>query len=205
MKIKNKTSAASLNIPEDLQVYNFSENTPAICSKPKLFLKVINAFANQYQNFGQSLTDAIEMKDNEQIEGLVHSVKGSGGNIGLQLIYDKAYSIEQNYSKTGAIDSEALNSLASWIVKSLKDIEMLVLSNQDHGQIKSKNARGFSEVTKSIYELLDNSEYISQELIDEFTASAKAAEKVGESQKIIEALDSFEYELALSLLNRDFD
>lgn len=199
-KKKSKASNVSLSVPEDLQAYDFSKSTPVICSKPKLFLKVINAFAKQYQTFEQSLTDALERKDKEQIKGLVHSVKGSGGNIGLQIIYDQAYSIEQSYSLTGAYDKVALNTLAEWVLKSLKDIEKLVLSNQDHDQIKTKNARDFSEVSKSIHDLLYKSEYISQELIDEFTASAKVAEKVSESQKIIEALDSFEYDQALAHL-----
>ncbi|MCW9000138.1 MAG: response regulator [Kangiellaceae bacterium] len=206
-KSTNTRTPQKLNgliFPDETQLFDFKDKKPSILAYPEIYLKAIQAFAKQYRNFNSQLNAALKSENKQVVKQLVHAVKGSAGNLGIRKLFSLCTSIEQDIVDNQDVGRNQLKELQGVMELAIDEIESIRQLNQQEIQASdpSEPSESFESLRSKIYQLLEHSQYIPQDLLSDFIESTKNTNRLDLGHKIVEALDSFEYEKAIEILDQ---
>ncbi len=155
-------------------------------------------FADKYHDFDQVIKN-LEINSQEFLR-YIHTLKGVGGNLGMNDIYRLCYEFEH-------IENERY-SILEHISETLKYIVSTI--NITIGKKDQNNDILFShdEITKNIDQLkedLKNNNYISNELLDIVIAQVKQIGGNEVAKLLNHAISKFDYENAIEILSMNWN
>ncbi|TQV73170.1 PAS domain S-box protein [Aliikangiella marina] len=193
-----KPSLDKLTLPEQLVTIDFAKKKPSIANLPKAYLRALSVFVSQLDGAIVELQEAIESSDIDFIKRVAHSQKGTCGSLGMDTVYEIALAIESDIANTGKVNPEKLEKLKTLLGYAKKDANAILKSNDS--LLSVEKGRDFNLVKQEIVALLSNSELIPVELIAEFKASGKDHFDNATLKKLVEQLETFDYDQVLETL-----
>lgn len=85
---------ADLVLPNQLDVLSIESNPVSIFKTRAQFLKVLQAFCRQYEEFTDDVMSAFDDEDLLTLEKLFHKMKGSSVSVGFQSLYQRSSELE---------------------------------------------------------------------------------------------------------------
>ena len=195
---QDESSLLNINLPSTQSSFDFVKKPPTIVKQPKVFLAALSAYKTHYRNFSQQITNSIKSNNFAQSKALLHTLKGSSANLGMHLLYDSVSAVEQSLNIGSACDSVKLNDLLALLALSLKDAGAFLDCNEQYRKVVA--TRSYNSVRAELLDLLTQSKLISQPLICEYRSCALLHESSEKVESVTQALESFEYERAIKLL-----
>ncbi len=184
-------------LPESLPGINIDEGLQRLNGNQEKYIKILKGFAADTRNILADLT-----------ETNIHKIKGAAGNIGALKAMELAWLIERELL-AGNNPSAALQELEHELSQVLSSIE--ILEKEYQGQALRATKYGTAahdykqdEIRKQIKqlkEMLENNLFIEEKIVKELEKLLSADTNLLEiCQQLKEAVDSFEYEKAIYLL-----
>jgi len=189
---------APLKIPLRLNTIDFTNKKPDIADSPTIYLKALSLYVKQTQSFSKKLGALVQDNKYEQALSLIHSIKGTSGNLGMYSVYELATILEKDMHEKSNVEPQLVNSFCDLIQLSMEDAEALIEANIKDEQAMS--SRDYAEVKRDLVKRLEKNELVPGSLVLEFKSCASKMGISTLTQPIVEAIDSFDYDIALSIL-----
>tara|TARA_Y100001968_G_scaffold333920_1_gene401106 strand:- start:1080 stop:4382 length:3303 start_codon:yes stop_codon:yes gene_type:complete len=168
-------------------------------SKHKL-VKEISRFCEDISRARNTFVSLSEQQDFVELKALVHRFKGVAGNLGLIKIMHACKAIEQNcYDEVGPADSVAV------LYSLVPAVESALATEQDNTLQQSAvvNPQELKEILERIAHSVKNNRVEETEL--ESLSSYQNSRLANEIQSILDAIEDFEFEQAITLLSALID
>ena len=187
-----------LALPTSLN--SVSANVPApLTDQPALYLRSLASFISQYSgakqmyvNTGRSLPDSVEF------DAFIHSLKGSSGNLGFTHFHALLKTVETTLH-AGTLQQPDIEGVFDELDTVLNDAKSILQANEP--AISQAPARPLTDVKSELLPLLENNEWIPEDLVSEL--NRMAAQTDGKTLRaVVDCITSFEYEEALQMLSR---
>lgn len=188
---------------EELAIWNKEEALERLSNNEGLLKKVVQAFLVDAPKILDALKDAVETQDTDNVRLQAHSIKGSAGNVGAQLLQHIAKTVEFA-AKEG--DSEgyraAMSTLESVMMETLESLKPFYGSEED--KTKKKTKKMSQEEMLSEIERLKNDieagKFIETDTIVlfEIETDDETSQKL---DALKEAIDAFDTMKALTEIN----
>ncbi len=191
-------AADTLILPDDLTTMDWQTHRPSLSSQPALYVKTLNVYIAQYGAIESDLVCPTNRNESDKLQSLLHTIKGSSGNMGFVKLFTLSKETESKV-KEGNVSQEDLDAFASMLASSIKDAKSIVLANTQ--TIQTKTSTGNEEVLNEIRQHLERSEIVPTELIDALEGLSEDVCAPTVKQGLLDALDVFDYELALQVLD----
>lgn len=192
IEVKNDKS---IEIPSGLNHFDQQSAVSMAVFTPRAYVKSLQLYIKQYQSFSQQLAQAAS---EDEMTYLLHTLKGICGNLQLNVLYNSTKSVEIEYSRSGVFERSRLSELQTLVNQSVKEAKTVIKANSRIFDVD--HFRPFDVIKAELLSKLDQSELINPDLIDEFRASAKQADTDLPVERIIGAMEDFDYEAAGTLL-----
>jgi PAS domain S-box-containing protein len=192
-----------VDIPEFKHI-NTTEGLNRVNNNSELYADLLNKFHGRYSNFEQDLTEVLSKPD--ELKRYIHTLKGTSGNIGAMNLHKATIELELNilnpdfenilkgYQETLDL---VLNELSPFIQKreSLNN-----LSTQDNLQVE-KSIEDIADQLSELKTLINNNDLEAADKLKEILHENLKPEIKTKLTKVLEALDSFDFDTANELLN----
>ncbi|WDE03376.1 response regulator [Thalassomonas viridans] len=189
-----------LHLPPVLRSVDFKNKRPESVETPKVYLKALSLYVQQGEKVLTQLSGDTLAGQLEDARKIVHAVKGTSGNLGMYLVYEQALVLEKVMAQGGSLEQTQVEQFCSYLQQSIDDArQILILNAVEQPDIQ---ARDYAEVKRLLIDLLSKSELIPEELLLEFKVSAGKHIGADQVTLIMDVLESFDYEEALTLLTR---
>jgi len=188
-----------LKVPVNLSTIDFSKHMPVVAKYGAAYLKALNLYLKQYETFQSDSETLLEHCEWEELRKLVHSLKGASGNLGMMSLFEMAGELEQNIKQRQMPRRQQLDWLNHLWKLSREDSHVIISANDKQA---SQPHREFAGVLDDIIALLQTNLVVQQDLIEELRESATTQVNCKNIDAAISALESFDYELALELLEQ---
>ncbi len=123
-------SHSELRVPEVLHTANFDKKRPSIARKPAAYVKLLTMFVENNANYRDDLLQALSAQDHDAVHHLVHSIKGSSGNLGFMKVFEYCKTIEANRGEEGEYDKDDIDTLEGLVALSFEDAREIISANQ---------------------------------------------------------------------------
>lgn len=129
-KVNNQPLTTPVKIPQELVLPALPgidiNRGLAICQDNKtLFIKLLQRFHQGNLNFSDEVQQAWQDDEKPLFARLIHTIKGSAGNIGATELYDLAVNIERQFSQDPAGIPPLLNELVESLRQLLNQLETI--------------------------------------------------------------------------------
>ncbi|MFL0810092.1 MAG: PAS domain S-box protein [Agarilytica sp.] len=124
-------SEEGLSLPQGLQTIDFAKKKPSIARKPAAYLKLLKLYLDNNENFCVQLSKAQAQEDEGRIRHLVHSLKGSAGNMGMQTVFNHAIDVEKMFDEGGVDTEKALKRFKELVELSFLDASAIMKANKN--------------------------------------------------------------------------
>jgi two-component system sensor histidine kinase/response regulator len=164
-----------------------------------LFARVLARFRKEYRHAADGIRNAIKAGDIQLAQRLAHTLKGAAGMIEAVPLREEARALEQAL-RLGIGEHEwRLARLERALERVLRELD---LAEGAHPTQPAARATEGSDVLARLRILLEDGNGDAVDLVQEAAASLKG--EVGEEcyRRIAAAIDVFDFEVALALLNR---
>lgn len=193
-------SEPSLTIPDTIKTMDWALSPPSLSQQPKLLLKSLEVYIQQYHEI--KFTDFVptqceEIPVTEELRKLLHTIKGTSGNMGFIQLYELTKRIEK-IAMEDMISTQHIEQFCHSIDDSIEDAKAIIDAN-NHFKA-SIDARNIDLVFSELIPILVRSEIVSQQLLDELESLPETCLPNDSKQQITSALDQFDYESALTML-----
>jgi HPt (histidine-containing phosphotransfer) domain-containing protein len=168
-------------------------------SKHKL-VKEISRFCEDISRARNTFVSLSEQQDFVELKALVHRFKGVAGNLGLIKIMHACKAIEQNcYDEVGPADAVAV------LYSLVPAVESALATEQDNTLQQSAvvNPQELKAILERIAHSVKNNRVEETEL--ESLSSYQNSRLANEIQSILDAIEDFEFEQAITLLSALID
>jgi two-component system sensor histidine kinase/response regulator len=168
-----------------------------------LFARVLARFRKEYRHTADSIRDAIEAGDVQLAQRLAHTLKGAAGMIEAVPLREEAKALEQALRNGAGDHASRLARLEHALERVLREMDApeVVTPAQPVAQPVAQ-APEDGHVLARLRTLLEDGNGDAVELVQE--AAASLTGELGEEcyRQIAAAIDVFDFEAALALLNR---
>jgi PAS domain S-box-containing protein len=189
-----------LIIPEGLSTMDWSMASPSLVNQPAIYIKSLKLFSKHYKETDFSFPN--ERAEMDDLKSKIHAIKGSAGNIGLTSLFRSAVEIEDKISQNKLVSND-LNKFTDLLHDSMKDLALLIDVNTALSETNS-SSRSVKEVLGDIHPLVEKSELVPFELVEELAELEKQVNKDNlddaNLRDIVEALEDFDYEKSKQLI-----
>lgn len=155
-----------------------------------LLVKLLTKFQAQNADLADKLDTLIASNDKESAAGIIHTVKGVSGNLGLSALHVEAKRLETSLYN-GSIEGSGLAEFESVLSKTF--IEIATLSQQPVVD-EPVEKDGISKLQDS----LRNNEYVPSDKVNNYLNQGSFSQD--QIKQIIQAIDELDYPKALTLL-----
>ena len=193
----------SLNIPESISSMDWHLSPPSLAQQPRLLLKSLEIYCQQYRNISVSqFTEEStgKVRTDAELKRLLHTIKGTSGNIGFIQLFELTKRVEQ-FALEDILEVKHLEQFCVAVAHSVRDASAIIEANRELRQ--SVSERNKAQIFSELRPILERSEIVNQELIDEIHCLSDADFSADEKRKITEALDQFDYDAALTMLRNN--
>jgi HPt (histidine-containing phosphotransfer) domain-containing protein len=172
---------------------NFDFGTRQLSGNLDLYKKLLGRFATEYQHASEKLAEFAQLNNLEEMQLLVHTIKGVSGNLGLDQLHHTAGSLD-SLLKTGVIEPTLLSDLGETIAATRTEIELQCnTSTADQANV------GQSDVSKQqLIEELQKQRFISDDRLSEFVNASDLPDN--QQQELKSCIDQLDYAAALEIL-----
>ena len=126
-----------VNIPNNLSTFDFHNAPPQILSRsPKLFFTILAMYLEDNQQFADNLLRETKASNFKAVRHLVHSIKGTCGNLGMVNVYKLAQNMEEQLIANNAISITSAEQLIEVVKQSFNDARQILNEN---GQADKQN------------------------------------------------------------------
>lgn len=190
------TMAGQIVIPGGLQTMDWEASPPSLIKQPNIYLKSLSLFQKHYKDSSFSFPN--ERREMDRLKDKLHSIKGSSGNIGVTKLYKATLELERKITENKLVsrDLKAFNDI---LAESLMDIKLVLDVNKGATEA-AHSERTVEDVLKQIQPLVNKSELVPFELVEELAHIAKDNLADKTLHAIVEALEDFDYEASKKLI-----
>ncbi len=193
---KSKDLKEKIIFPESLLTIDRNSPPPVLIDQPSIYLKSLALFQKHHGNITLSFPNTRAEMD--VLKTKLHTIKGSSGNIGLNKVYLLTIELEDKI-KNNKLTSSDLERFNRAISETILDINKIIDINSSKSN-DSQSMRPLRVVLSEIKPLVDNSELVPFELVDELSRISKVHIEDLELHDIVNALEEFNYEKTKTLI-----
>jgi HPt (histidine-containing phosphotransfer) domain-containing protein len=193
---KDTAMAGQIIIPKGLQTMDWEASPPTLIKQPNIYLKSLALFHKHYKDASFSFPN--ERLEMDILKDKLHSIKGSSGNIGITKLYSMTLELEGKISDNQLV-SKDLKTFNDVLSDSLMDIKLLLDVNKNASD-NTRSERTYQDVLKQIQPLVEKSELVPFELVEELANIARENLADAKLHAIVEALEDFDYETSKKLI-----
>lgn len=154
------------------------------------YLQILQLFAADHQNIQSGIRNAINLENQSEAISLIHTLRGSAGQIGAVDLQQKSGLMEEMLREGGRTDTAALADFFSALDRLLVDIDTLG---------RSVGTPGGSKLFDELENLIRNSDLNAKEFLDEHFSGSNGKRETVFIEKIRSALSRRDYDLALEI------
>lgn len=129
-KIEDKNDLIDL---EGFKILNIQDVLSRLANNEKLLLELLEEFYNQNLNFTKDFRDLLTLEKFDLAEEKIHNIKGTSGNLGLDLIYEASKNTEKviKFEKNNILKvQESVDVLSEKVNISLEFIQNYIIENK---------------------------------------------------------------------------
>lgn len=197
-ELASSSANKELALPSKLRTMDFVARRPSVAKFPKVLLKALSLYLRQTSEFSLKLNKHVSSNELESVRQLVHAIKGTSSNLGMYLVYERAMIFEDLLNENSEIGTPQIESLCDSVEQSMLDAQEILALNVCAKKVVQ--TREYGEVRRELIERLETNELIPEILIEEFKACTEELADAGFARVVIDALDAFDYEIALDTL-----
>ncbi|KAB2954641.1 response regulator [Heliorestis acidaminivorans] len=203
-KITYKDMKQDSTLPETLPGLNIAEGLGRLGGNKKLYLSLLSNFSSDTMTALQEITYSFERGNLDNLKALIHTLKGSAGNIGAKKTMELCKQIEQQLYES-SISPLLVTELEEEFLQVQKSIEELLLTyeNLDNTMpiATGVNQEAFFELLHKLREQLDDDLFVDFSFLVEMEKQLpREASMLSRFSSLKEALEDFDYEKARLLL-----
>jgi HPt (histidine-containing phosphotransfer) domain-containing protein len=135
----------------------------------------------------------------EDLKRLVHTIKGTSGSMGFIHLYELSIKVEKSASE-GEILVEEIKQWFHSIEYSVEDAKAILAANK-RIMSSTKSRYPKNPILSELKPILERSEVVSQHLLDELEQLPQACLPNQSKLQLIEAIEHFDYDQALTILS----
>ena len=192
---------AAIRLPSHLATINFSVKRPDAARKARSYLKFLQTFIQHNETFCERLSRIYEQRDWVLFRQLVHSIKGSGGNLGMLPLFELASTIEKRLQDGQALDFAQLQSLLDTVTLALQDAQAIIAVNSSESGDDLVSVLPEKQVLADLCAQLASGKVLPAERVAEVARYSEALIPLVERDQLVYALNHFDYDEALSILD----
>ena len=202
LKANNDGQDNSLAVEwEDLTAFDLESALKRVNHNKELYKNILADFYTQYQNVESRIKKLAAENDLEELEGLIHTLKGLAGNIGATSLHQAAVELDKAL-KTGSDFEKLLQEFYQELRKVLEQLQSKQLTASIESASREEIAQG--EVKDLLEDLkIDLKNYKANQAKD-IAQQIKNYSWQQEEQKLVAelaaAIDSYDFEEARELL-----
>ncbi|MCK8824035.1 response regulator [Fuchsiella alkaliacetigena] len=206
LRIDGEDKTSFLDPSIEITGLNLASALQRVKGNERLYFKILKTFLKDNQNIGAEIEEDFFSADYQLIKEKVHSLKGVAGNIGatrlLKLCQEIETEIANNSLSKASITElkEELSVLNSSISELLSEYED---SEESDTLEEPVAAEEFYQLLSELEAKLEANDFIEEDFILELDNCLPAQEEVREQfNSLLEAVENFNYDVALSILNK---
>ncbi|MBF7072977.1 response regulator [Glaciecola sp. MH2013] len=188
--------SGQLIIPEGLSTMDWSIISPSLVNQPTIYIKSLKLFIKHYTDMQFAFPNNRESMD--KLKHQLHSIKGSSGNIGLTSLYKKALELEERITSNQLVSNDVLR-FNEVLTSSLAELSELIRVNSKTTE-NNNSTRSILEVLQEISPLVNKSELVPFELVEELARLSEEHLDDKDLHAIVEALEDFDYDKSKRLI-----
>jgi CheY-like chemotaxis protein/HPt (histidine-containing phosphotransfer) domain-containing protein len=192
-------STVGLSIPDNLLTMDWHDTPPSLGEQPELFLKSLLVYIQQYKGTHEQFEYPVDNDDSNALSHVIHTIKGTSGNMGFVSVYEQAKLIEQQLQQN-ELQQSSLDQLKHLLQLSIRDAEQII--NANHVDTVVGKADELSEVLQQLKPLLERSEVVPSHILEKLNTKPDSAFDTFARADLMLALDTFDYDTALGLIAR---
>ena len=190
-----------LIIPIGIRSIDWQLSPPTLIDQTQLFLKGLRIYIKQYQEL--NITDYVPKASqhiiaSEDLKELLHTIKGTSGSMGFIHLYKLSIKVEKSASEGEMLVKEVEQWFRS-IEDSVEDAKAILAANKNIMSLTS--GRSPTPILNELKPILERSEVVSQNLLDELERLPQPWLPDQEKIQLIEAIEQFDYDQALTILS----
>jgi polar amino acid transport system substrate-binding protein len=191
-----------LIIPKGIKTMDWQLSPPTLIDQAQAFLKGLRIYIKQYQEL--NITDYVSKASqqiiaSEDLKRLVHTIKGTSGSMGFIHLYELSIKVEKSASE-GEILVEEIKQWFHSIEYSVEDAKAILAANK-RIMSSTKSRYPKNPILSELKPILERSEVVSQHLLDELEQLPQACLPNQSKLQLIEAIEHFDYDQALTILS----
>ena len=168
------------------------------------YIDLLSKYARMYEDFNQQFTEALD----SDIDGacrLAHSLKGSSGNIGATKVHKAASQLE-TACRTD-VEKKVIQRKFSILKKNLNSLRKelnIYLESVNSGETKDTECSEITlteEMIRKMTVLLTENDTEAVSYLKPFSSAAGSMQSDSHFKKFIRAVENYDFEQALALLN----
>lgn len=183
-------------IPKGLLTMDWQSSPPTLINQPSIYLKSLSLFSKQHAQTALSFPNTRAEMD-ELIDKL-HTIKGSSGNVGIMKVYRLSIILEEKINNNSLISSD-LARFNTVLSEAMIDIKKVIESNRVD-DADPKSTRSINDLLNEIKPLVERSELVPFELVDELSNAVKDHIEDTVLRDIVIALEAFDYDTTKKLI-----
>ncbi|MCP5170351.1 MAG: response regulator [Hahellaceae bacterium] len=122
-----------LQWPAELKVIANEGQFAALMSRPKLLLRVLHTFIQEYSQFDKQLVKTLSSGDLNEQHLLVHSLKGAIGNLGIKPIFELASQYDDEIKAGQPLTHAQAEKLVVLVLDAVSDAKAFLAINNASG------------------------------------------------------------------------
>ncbi len=170
-----------------------------------LYLQILRRFLQDHRDSCTRISALLVQQRDSQAQLAAHSLKGSAGLIGAQLVHDHAVLVE-NAIAAGADSAPLLPQLAALLEEACNSIDTLLCEHGDHvapSEAPAIDAAQLRALIEELVELLRDGDGAAIDLVEKSAPVLAAALGVPTYQMVAAATHAFDFETALDALEME--
>lgn len=176
---------------------DWHDTPPSLGEQPELFLKSLLVYTQQYKGIHEQFDYPVDNDDSDALSNIIHTIKGTSGNMGFVSVYEQAKLIEQQLQQN-ELQQSSLDQLKHLLQLSIRDAEQII--NANHVDTVVGKADELSEVLQQLKPLLERSEVVPSHILEKLNAQPDSAFDTFARADLMLALDTFDYDTALGMI-----
>jgi len=191
------TKGDSLKIPE-LDNVEVEDGLKRVSGNIRLYLKLLKQFLESNIEFGKELREKVASEKWEDSRRIVHSLKGTAGNLGMSSLHGTCKKVEEDLNGENKKKSqESIQELERELALVIKELKG-ALTSQTEEQKQSVSIQKAKKKIDRLYDLLRNQDAQALKLCEEI-GPVEGFE--AELEQVGKAIKRYDFDKALELLN----
>jgi HPt (histidine-containing phosphotransfer) domain-containing protein len=182
-------SMAGINVPEALVRFSGDRD---------LFLRILRVFASSFKDFHEHLNESLARNDLATATRLVHTLKGSAGNIGADNVYRTAARCEAELNDESTESIPALLASLQTILKQIHSVSRNIPTVAVMPEISLESIHADLEALGSI---LARHLVVPEEMLISVHDLTRSPSVGPQAQHLLDLIDQYDYENARAMLD----